>query len=88
MQPFTLRTLSKAVSLVILAGLLGACQDESTTPEPQKEASPMYAKGLTLSAPTDSDLVDTYIAAPTLAPINTSTDYVSFITPLDRKSVV
>lgn len=82
MQPFTLRTLSKAVSLVILAGLLGACQDESTTPEPQKEASPMYAKGLTLSAPTDSDLVDTYIAAPTLAPINTSTDYVSFITPL------
>ncbi|MFB2732453.1 DUF4785 domain-containing protein [Shewanella mangrovisoli] len=82
MQPFTLRTLSKAVSLVILAGLLGACQDESTTPEPQKEASPMYAKGLTLSAPTDSDLVDTNIAAPTLAPINTSTDYVSFITPL------
>lgn len=82
MQPFTLRTLSKAVSLVILAGLLGACQDESTTPEPQKEASPMYAKGLTLSAPTDSDLVDTHIAAPTLAPINTSTDYVSFITPL------
>ncbi len=82
MQPFTLRTLSKAVSLVILAGLLGACQDESTTPESQKEASPMYAKGLTLSAPTDSDLVDTNIAAPTLAPINTSTDYVSFITPL------
>ena len=82
MQQFTLRTLSKAVSLVILAGLLGACQDESTTPEPQKEASPMYAKGLTLSAPTDSDLVDTNIAAPTLAPINTSTDYVSFITPL------
>ncbi|MEL4428531.1 DUF4785 domain-containing protein [Shewanella mangrovisoli] len=82
MQPFTLRTLSKAVSLVILAGLLGACQDESTTPEPQKETSPMYAKGLTLSAPTDSDLVDTNIAAPTLAPINTSTDYVSFITPL------
>ncbi|WP_088210686.1 DUF4785 domain-containing protein [Shewanella sp. Shew256] len=82
MPPFTLRTLSKAVSLVILAGLLGACQDESTTPEPQKEASPLYAKGLTLSAPTDSDLVDTNIAAPTLAPINTSTDYVSFITPL------
>lgn len=82
MPPFTLRTLSKAVSLVILAGLLGACQDESTTPEPQKEASPLYAKGLTLSAPTDSDLVDTHIASPTVAPINTSTDYVSFITPL------
>ena len=82
MPTFTLRTLSKAVSLVILAGLLGACQDESTTPEPQKEASPLYAKGLTLSAPTDSDLVDTHIASPTVAPINTSTDYVSFITPL------
>ncbi|MFB2801454.1 DUF4785 domain-containing protein [Shewanella seohaensis] len=82
MQPFTLRTLSKMVSLVILGGLLGACQDEAPAPEPQKEASPMYAKGLTLAAPTQSDLVDTNIASPTLAPINTSTDYVSFITPL------
>ncbi|ASK68674.1 DUF4785 domain-containing protein [Shewanella bicestrii] len=81
MQPFTLRTLSKMVSLVILGGLLGACQDEAPAPEPQKEASPMYAKGLTLAAPTQSDLVDTNIASPTLAPINTSTDYVSFITP-------
>lgn len=82
MQPFTLRTLSKMVSLVILGGLLGACQDEAPAPEPQKDASPMYAKGLTLAAPTQSDLVDTNIASPTLAPINTSTDYVSFITPL------
>lgn len=82
MPHFTLRTLSKAVSLVIFASLLGACQDDSPTPEPQKEASPMYAKGLTLAAPTQSDLVDTNIASPTLAPINTSTDYVSFITPL------
>ena len=82
MQPFTLRTLSKMVSLVILGGLLGGCQDEAPAPEPQKDASPMYAKGLTLAAPTQSDLVDTNIASPTLAPINTSTDYVSFITPL------
>ncbi|MFB2636623.1 DUF4785 domain-containing protein [Shewanella bicestrii] len=82
MQPFTLRTLSKMVSLVILGGLLGACQDEAPAPEPQKDASPMYAKGLTLAAPTQSDIVDTHIASPTLAPINTSTDYVSFITPL------
>lgn len=82
MQPLTLRTLSKMVSLVILGGLLGACQDEAPAPEPQKDASPMYAKGLTLAAPTQSDLVDTNIASPTLAPINTSTDYVSFITPL------
>ncbi|MGL5395009.1 MAG: DUF4785 domain-containing protein, partial [Shewanella sp.] len=82
MPPFTFRNLSKLVSLIILGGLLTACQDESTTPEPQKEASPLYAKGVTLSAPTDSDIVDTHIASPTLAPINTSTDYVSFITPL------
>ncbi|PIW62340.1 DUF4785 domain-containing protein [Shewanella sp. CG12_big_fil_rev_8_21_14_0_65_47_15] len=82
MHTFTLRTLSKAVSLVILGGLLGACQDEASTPEPQKEASPMYAKGLTLTVPSDTDLVDTEIVSPSLAPINTNTDYVSFISPL------
>lgn len=82
MPTFNMHTLGKLASVLALSGLLSACQDDAPTPEPQKEASPMYAKGLTLTAPSDTDLVDSNIASPILAPINTNTDYVSFITPL------
>lgn len=74
--------LSKITSILVLSGLLAACQDDATTPEPESNASPMYAKGLTLAAPSDTDIIDTNIASPTLPAINTSTEYVSFITPL------
>ena len=77
-----MHTLSKLASVLALSGLLAACQDEATPIDPKTNASPMYAKGLTLAAPSDTDLVDSNIASPTLAPINTSTDYISFITPL------
>ncbi|MEN8615931.1 DUF4785 domain-containing protein [Shewanella baltica] len=77
-----MHTLSKLASVLALSGLLAACQDEATPIDPKTNASPMYAKGLTLAAPSNTDLVDSNIASPTLAPINTSTDYISFITPL------
>lgn len=77
-----MHTLSKLASVLALSGLLAACQDEATTPEPKTNASPMYAKGLTLATPSDTDIVDNNVASPTLPPINTSIDYVSFITPL------
>lgn len=77
-----MHTLSKLASVLALSGLLAACQDEATSIDPKTNASPMYAKGLTLAAPSNTDLVDSNIASPTLAPINTSTDYISFITPL------
>ncbi|AVT46320.1 DUF4785 domain-containing protein [Shewanella baltica] len=77
-----MHTLSKLASVLALSGLLAACQDEATPIDPKTNASPMYAKGLTLAAPSNTDLVDSNIASPTLAPINTSTNYISFITPL------
>lgn len=76
-----MHTFSKLAIILVLSGLFTACQD-GATPVDLTNSNAIYKKGLTLAAPSDTDLVDSNIVSPSLEPINTSTDYISFISPL------
>ncbi|MCE9685528.1 DUF4785 domain-containing protein [Shewanella sp. AS16] len=79
-----MQQLTSVVGILCLATLLTACQDEST-PKVQTAAapaSPQNVKAVPLAAPQTTDIYHVEVEAPTLPPLNTSTDYISFITPL------
>jgi hypothetical protein len=71
---------TKVASILALTGLLAACQENEV--QDAKDAQSVAIKGLSLSAPQSNDIQGGDIASPKLPPINTSGDYVSFITPL------
>ncbi|MFT5235972.1 MAG: hypothetical protein ACI90A_001338 [Shewanella sp.] len=72
--------LTHLATMLTMASMLVACQDNSDTENKEPEAAKSQTKSFTLAAPQVNDFSVTEVDAPTLPPINSSRDAVSFVT--------
>ncbi|MEC4728961.1 DUF4785 family protein [Shewanella sp. D64] len=77
--------LTHLATILTMASMLVACQDDSKTETKEPEAAKSLTKTFTLAAPQLNDFSVADIDAPTSPPINTSRDTVSFITKISAE---
>ncbi|WP_394391775.1 DUF4785 domain-containing protein [Shewanella woodyi] len=75
-----MKKLTHLATSLAMASLLVACQDDAQTEEPQAAIAKQQTKSFTLAAPQTGDFSSTEINEPTLPPINSSPEAVSFVT--------
>ena len=74
--------LTHLATMITMASMLVACQDNSETENKEPEAAKSQTKSFTLAAPQVNDFSVTDIDSPTSAPINTSRETVNFVTKI------